>query len=173
MISENTYTALKIIQPPPTVDAAGFALFMWPGSRMHNKIVNTGNGACRGKGAWLAAGSYLGRLQREKLVRKYPPATDNCVEITEAGVKAILEYEEAGKHLSEGFAESILTGDLAYLQQSLQIHTEQLNIAEAEYNKEGGYYYKANTHKEFIESRKKAIAFINLHIKKKEKWNQK
>jgi hypothetical protein len=39
-----------------------FALKMWPDSNMHNTTKNTGNGACRGKAAWLCGGSYIGKL---------------------------------------------------------------------------------------------------------------
>ena len=48
--------------------ASGFASLMWPDSTMHTKVSNTGNGATKGKGAWLCAGSYLNKLKKKGYV---------------------------------------------------------------------------------------------------------
>lgn len=44
------------------IGAAKFAQLFWPNSNMHLKSSNQGNGATRGKAAWLCAGSYFGKL---------------------------------------------------------------------------------------------------------------
>lgn len=44
-----------------------FAEKMWGGTDtlMFTKVKNSGNGACTGKGSWLCAGSYMGRLRKK------------------------------------------------------------------------------------------------------------
>lgn len=57
--------ALTIIQHTrynKPIRAATFAKLFWPDSNMHLKSSNQGNGATRGKAAWLCAGSYFGKL---------------------------------------------------------------------------------------------------------------
>lgn len=64
--------ALLILRDEQPYNAATFAEKMWPTSIMHRMVSNTGNGATRGKAAWLCAGSYLGRLEKMGLVEKNP-----------------------------------------------------------------------------------------------------
>lgn len=47
------------------ISCRGFAKKMWPDSNMHTSSKNTGNGSCRGKAAWLCAGSYLAKLRKK------------------------------------------------------------------------------------------------------------
>lgn len=62
--------ALTIIQNSSydrPINCSWFAKQFWPDSNMHLKSSNTGNGACRGKAAWLCAGSYLAKLKNKGL----------------------------------------------------------------------------------------------------------
>lgn len=53
------------------INCSWFAKQFWPDSNMHLKSSNTGNGACRGKAAWLCAGSYLAKLAKKELTSNY------------------------------------------------------------------------------------------------------
>lgn len=53
------------------VSCQAFAKAMWPDSRMHTKSSNQGNGATRGKAAWLCGGSYLAKLMKLGLVSNF------------------------------------------------------------------------------------------------------
>lgn len=66
-----------------------FAEHLWPDSLMHRRSYNTGHGACRGKGAWLAAGSYVARLEKMGLVRQYGFGMDHKIYLTELGLESI------------------------------------------------------------------------------------
>mgnify|MGYP001602327948 FL=1 len=50
------------------VRATELAKAVLPYSHMHGRSYNTGNGACKGKGAWLWIGSYVGKLRQKELV---------------------------------------------------------------------------------------------------------
>ena len=67
-ITDKTIKALKIIENTPKITARDFAELMWPNNIMHRRISNQGNGACRGKAAWLCGGSYLGKLRKAGLI---------------------------------------------------------------------------------------------------------
>jgi hypothetical protein len=70
-MTDKTKQALTILsQYPKGVSCAFFAEKMWPDSPMHRKVSNQGNGATRGKAAWLCAGSYLAKLRQQGLVSK-------------------------------------------------------------------------------------------------------
>lgn len=56
--------------------AAGLALALWPDSHMHSKSSNQGNGACRGKAAWLAGGAYGRKLEKMGYTRHQPAPSD-------------------------------------------------------------------------------------------------
>lgn len=56
--------ALLILRDQQPHSAAEFAELMWPSSIMHDMVSNQGNGATRGKAAWLCGGSYLGKLSQ-------------------------------------------------------------------------------------------------------------
>jgi len=67
-ITDKTIKALKIIKESKHLTARDFAEQMWPDSLMHTRTSNQGNGACKGKAAWLCGGSYLGKLTIAKLI---------------------------------------------------------------------------------------------------------
>ena len=60
--------ALRIIQNTPGILAQDFATKMWPESSMHIRSHNGGHGSQRGKGAWLCAGSHIGKLIKKGLI---------------------------------------------------------------------------------------------------------
>lgn len=71
-----TYKALKILHNNPFITASRFASLYYVGKEyeyLFTAISNQGNGACAGKKAWLCAGSFLGRLYKEGVVRKTNP----------------------------------------------------------------------------------------------------
>lgn len=100
MISDTQYKALKIIIDHPTVNAKGFAQFMWgeTDTNMFTKHSNQGHGACSGKAAWLCAGSYTGRLQKLGLVTKYR-FNSGWVCLTDKGREEMQCYEQKIKKL--------------------------------------------------------------------------
>ena len=53
---------LTLIRDIPGIQAGRIAERLWPDNPMHRRHYNTGEGACVGKGAWLFAGSYVGKL---------------------------------------------------------------------------------------------------------------
>lgn len=97
MITEKQKQALSILrettwQNPMRV--AEFARRMWPDSNMHASSKNQGNGATRGKAAWLCGGSYLAKLQKLKLVYKTYADNGNGVSvayITELGKQRLTD----------------------------------------------------------------------------------
>jgi hypothetical protein len=68
-VTDTMIKALKIVRDHKDLRATSFALTMWPESPMHNKVSNTGNGACKGKASWLCGGSYLKKLEKKGLIR--------------------------------------------------------------------------------------------------------
>lgn len=65
--------ALAILREHPGVTAHGFAAlyFTDPSQEtLFTAVSNQGNGACAGKKAWLCAGSLLGKLAKQGLVRR-------------------------------------------------------------------------------------------------------
>ncbi|MBS1807597.1 MAG: hypothetical protein JST84_05335 [Acidobacteria bacterium] len=62
--------ALDIIAAYPGLTAARFAELLWPESDGWKRVKNTGNGACHGKGMWLAGGCYLAKLVKLGWVRR-------------------------------------------------------------------------------------------------------
>ena len=93
MITDKTAKALQIIRDNPNLTANWFAQKMWPDSKGHTRSYNTGNGATSGKGMWLAAGSYLAKLVKKKLVSRW-----NGFQITSEGRKALEEWESHNKN---------------------------------------------------------------------------
>lgn len=63
--------ALSWIRDNKGVKPMKFAKHMWPNSGGYTRYYNQGNGACSGKGMWLTAGSYVGKLKKKGLVRNY------------------------------------------------------------------------------------------------------
>ena len=65
--------ALSILREHPGITAHGFAAhyFTDPSQEtLFTAVSNQGNGACAGKKAWLCAGSLLGKLAKQGLVRR-------------------------------------------------------------------------------------------------------
>lgn len=70
-LSKKSIKALKILNKysyPNGLTASDFAKEMWANSPAWKRSYNTGNGATRGKGMWLCAGSYLSKLRYKGLV---------------------------------------------------------------------------------------------------------
>jgi hypothetical protein len=61
--------ALTILREFPGIRATAFAKKFWPGHDMLLRPKNGGNGSQKGKGAWLAAGSYIAKLSKKGWVR--------------------------------------------------------------------------------------------------------
>ncbi len=55
--------ALEFIRDHQDCSASDLAEHLKPDSRMHMKVSNQGHGGCRGKAAWLWAGSVVGKLR--------------------------------------------------------------------------------------------------------------
>lgn len=89
-----TIKALKIIQDNDIYKATRFAELMWPDSACWQKVYNTGHGATRGKGLWLAAGSFLRKLQYQGLIIIYYPKYGMAVGLTSKG-RDLLKRSEA------------------------------------------------------------------------------
>ena len=96
---------LTLIRDIPDIQAGRIAEKLWPDSLMHKRHYNTGHGACVGKGAWLFAGSYVGKLIKKGWVRrKYDEWRDydtgetrigaTHYRLTRAGLEALEQYEE-------------------------------------------------------------------------------
>lgn len=89
MITKSEKKALHILAMVPDISARGFALKMWPESYMHTNHLACRNGVQRGKGAWLCAGSYLGKLIKKGLVVK----TRNGYQLSDDGKSAEQVHE--------------------------------------------------------------------------------
>jgi hypothetical protein len=77
--------ALEILLKHRKISAARFGELMWPDSPAARRMYNTGNGATRGKGLWLAAGSYLAKLRMRGWVRR----DDGGYDISFEGMKEL------------------------------------------------------------------------------------
>lgn len=96
-ITEKAARALAILRREDRITSASFfADQMWPDSPAHHISYNQGaHGSCKGKGIWLSAGSYLGKLQKRKLVRWDRTEYAMGYEITSLGLKALEKWENA------------------------------------------------------------------------------
>lgn len=69
--SKRTIEALLILRDKKPQSFAEFAQLFWPDNFMHRRHTNCGtHGSRRGAGAWLAAGSYIAKLEKKGLVQK-------------------------------------------------------------------------------------------------------
>lgn len=87
-MSTSKFRALTILSDTTTekpMSCRKFARLMWPDSHMHLKVSNQGNGATRGKAAWLCAGSYLAKLKRSGFVDNFNTKNGYGYYITENG----------------------------------------------------------------------------------------
>ena len=79
---------------PRGVKAAEMAAHLWPDSVMHRKVSNQGNGACRGKAAWLAGGAYLSKLAKRKLVyMSWTFVETGAYHLTDEGRRALEDHQ--------------------------------------------------------------------------------
>lgn len=69
-LTEKEKKALRIIAAYKGIRARGFARKMWPDSPAHRCTYRSGHGSARGKGAWLCAGSFVGKLIKKGLAWK-------------------------------------------------------------------------------------------------------
>lgn len=86
---DRTLDALIIIRDNPKIDPRTFAGKFWPDALMHERRSRGGHGAQKGKGAWLAAGSFVAKLEKRGLVTKWMEPTlrhyNGWVTLTKAG----------------------------------------------------------------------------------------
>ena len=87
-MSDKTIKALLIVKGNPCIRATQFAQKMWPDSNMHRKVSNQGHGACKGKAAWLCAGSYLSRLRDMGLIT-HDIVNESPYRVTDKGLELI------------------------------------------------------------------------------------
>ena len=98
MVSEKTYRILKVIEPgtySQGVSAKAVACSLWQDDPDHSYLFSAcskqGNGACRGKKAWLCAGSLIGKLRKKGLVDYDRHFTGYVLKAS--GKAAVREYE--------------------------------------------------------------------------------
>lgn len=86
--------ALSILVEHPWLTASAFAQHFWPRDAIvHRRVSNTGNGATRGKVAWLCAGSYLAKLVKSGYIKRV---------LDDNGVTALFSLTSKGRsHLEE------------------------------------------------------------------------
>jgi hypothetical protein len=88
-------TILKGTTYHKPMSPVAFARLMWPLSNMHTKSSNQGNGATRGKAAWLCAGSYIAVLRKKNLVDNFLDVKSNYgYYITSTGLERLEEFEK-------------------------------------------------------------------------------
>jgi hypothetical protein len=93
-ISAETAKALQIVRDHDITMPRQFARFMWPDSEAWKHHTKAGpNGVAKGGGMPLAAGGYLGKLQRRGLVRIwYGFGGNRSFKITDAGIAALEKW---------------------------------------------------------------------------------
>ena len=99
MVTKKEYIILKAIASGSYergINAKAIAFTLWGDDPAYEYLFsacsNQGNGACRGKKAWLCAGSLVGKLRRRELVN-YDRSCTGYI-LTRAGRQAIIEYEK-------------------------------------------------------------------------------
>lgn len=97
-MTETQYRILKIIGSGTYnhgINAKAIAYTLWRDDPEHDYLFTAcskqGNGACRGKKAWLCAGSLVGKLRKKKLVDYDRHCTGYILK--PAGRQAINDYE--------------------------------------------------------------------------------
>ena len=100
MLTKKQLKALAILKLHPDVTAGAFALFYYTEPEyeyLFTACSNQGNGACRGKKAWLCAGSLLGRLIEKGWVKRYwKRDSAPLFKLTAEGEKALAESSTPG-----------------------------------------------------------------------------
>ena len=97
--SQRLIEALLILRDRKPKTHAAFALLYWPDNHMHTRRSNAGaSGTARhGNGAWLAAGSYLGKLRKRGIVTTHLSELSirhlGIASLTAKGDAILAEYE--------------------------------------------------------------------------------
>lgn len=94
-VSGRAHKALSILAAHPGIMAKEFAALYYSEPRyayLFTAVSNQGNGACAGKKAWLCAGSLLGRLRKQGLVRHDVVA--GRFYLTDEGKKNIIAFQD-------------------------------------------------------------------------------
>ena len=98
-LTEKEYKILKAIEPGTYdrgIDAKAVAWALWHDDPEHEYLFtacsNQGYGACRGKKAWLCAGSLVGKLRKKGLVDYDRHCTGYILK--SSGRKAISQHEQ-------------------------------------------------------------------------------
>lgn len=107
-LTRKSLRALRILREHPDITANVFAVhyFTAPEHRyLFTAVSNQGNGACAGKKAWLAAGSFLGRLARAGLVVNLPPEGRERrgpwkYRLTHLGEEALKQHEQSSNNIN-------------------------------------------------------------------------
>lgn len=104
MLTKFQVKALTIIRDNEGIRARSLSEKLWPDSPAHKRSYKGGaNSSCTGKGAWLSAGSYVGRLMKKGWVRIHLIYThrygrwghyNDGYEITAEGKRVLTEAEE-------------------------------------------------------------------------------
>ncbi len=95
MISDSTARALLLIRNHGIDSPRQFARFMWPDSDGWKRRSRAGpKGVSRGGGMNLAAGGYLGKLERRKLISR-SVTVRLPYRLTEEGSAALDEWQKA------------------------------------------------------------------------------
>ena len=81
-----TQKALLYIKDNPQFTAKQFARYMWPNSPCWKHQTRCGGGTAIGKGMWLAAGCFLAKLRRQKLLWR---TVGHSTGLTETGLAVI------------------------------------------------------------------------------------
>ena len=103
MLTTSQIKALTILQHTSYENDMGlrdFAEALWPGNSMHVSVKNTGNGATSGKAAWLAAGSYLAKLESKGWIRKNRESSVR-VYLSSKGKELLQDYQATLLNLGE------------------------------------------------------------------------
>ncbi len=78
---------------------------MWADSDGWNRVKNTGDGACSGKGMWLCAGGYLAKLHKADLITRCYYLMENSYQniwrISTKGHEVLLQEQENKNYLSK------------------------------------------------------------------------
>lgn len=90
-LTEARSRALKIIGDNPGITPQRFSFLAWPDAPGHNRMGKAGPyGSTRGSGMWIAAGCFLGTIERAGLIRHTRRSRfDNGYELTPSGRSAL------------------------------------------------------------------------------------
>jgi hypothetical protein len=93
-LTEKEKQALEIIAAHKGIRAKWLAKKMWPDSIAHRASYRSGQGSVRGKGAWLMAGSFVGKLIKKGLAWR---ELEGGYKITRKGLEALAKENACPK----------------------------------------------------------------------------